>query len=142
MTVRVFWDGLEIPGPCFAGPLRRETSVLEVRDGLVSPWLAQKAPQLSSFAPLTLERALGADRAFDAWAALVAPFPGGPPPDPPAFRKTVTLTYGAGLGAVVAFRLLAAWPASYEILDNGEAAARERLTLVCEGFERLDDGPT
>ena len=138
MTVRVSWDGLEIAGPCAAGPLRRETSVLEVRDGLLSPWLVQMVPDLTRCPAITLDRPLGADRAFLAWAAQVAPFPVGPVPEPPDFRKEVTLEF-TGVGVLPRYRLVAAWPAAYEVLDQPDGLARERLTLVHEGFERLDD---
>ena len=138
MAVRVFWDGREIPGPCNAGPLRRDTGVLEVRDGLVSPWLVQPTPELSRFPALTLERPLSADRSFLDWAALVAPFPAGPTPEPPGYRKAVTLVYAAALGPA-RFRLEAAWPSGYDVLDQGEGPARERLTLVAGGFARMDD---
>lgn len=141
MAVRVAWDGAEVLGPCSAGPLRRLTSVLELRDG-GTPWLIQFAPELTRFEAVTLERNLGADRAFDSWAALVAPFPGGPPADPPMFRKTVTITYDAGTGAAVAFRLLAAWPIGYEVREGVEGSARELLTIVCDGFERLETPST
>ena len=134
MAVRVFWDGAEISGPCAAGPLRRETAVLELREG-GTPWLVRKSPELTRCLPLTIERALGPDRAFDAWAALVGPFPIGPTLEPAAFRKEVRLDYGAGC-TVGAFRLVSAWPVAYEVVD-GEDTARERLTLACEGFERL-----
>jgi hypothetical protein len=125
-----------------AGPLRRETVVLEVRDGLVAPWLVQNLPERSSVAPFTLERPLGADRSFDAWAAAVAPFPAGPTPEPPDFRKDVTVLFSAGVGATSAVRLVAAWPSAYEIVEGGDGQARERLTLVCEGFERVDWAPS
>ncbi|MGD9509538.1 MAG: hypothetical protein AB7I59_29290 [Geminicoccaceae bacterium] len=134
MPVRVFWGGAEIPGPCSVGPLRRETSLLELREG-GAPWLVRRSPELTRCLPLTIERDLGADRSFDAWAALVAPFPIGPTPEPVAFRKEVRLEYGAGCAAHV-FRLASAWPVAYEVVD-GEGAMRERLTLVCDGFERL-----
>ena len=139
MAVRVHWDGREIPGPCSAGPLRRETAVLEIRDGLLAPWLLQPTPELSRFPALTLERPLSADPSFLDWAGLVAPLPTGPTPEPPGFRKAVTLEYAAALGPV-RFRLEAAWPSGYEVLDAFDGPARERLTLVHEGFARLDAG--
>jgi hypothetical protein len=140
VAVRVSWDGQEVPGPCSAGPLRRLTSVLELRDG-ATPWLVQLAPELTRCEAVTLERALGCDRSFEAWAALVAPFPNGSTPEPPAFRKTVKLSYAAGTGGAAEFRLVAAWPVAYEIIDGAEGPARERLTLVFEGFERLNPMP-
>ena len=88
MTVRVILGRAGGPGALqWPGPLRRVTAVLELRDG-GTPWLVRSRPELTRCEPVTLERALGADRAFDAWAALVAPFPDGPTPDPAAFRKT------------------------------------------------------
>ena len=59
VAVRVSWDGQEVPGPCSAGPLRRLTSVLELRDG-ATPWRAQLCPELTRCEAVTLERALGA----------------------------------------------------------------------------------
>jgi phage tail-like protein len=139
MAIRVCWDGVEIPGISSVGALSRSTSVLELRD-VSAAWLIQKSPELTRYDPVTLERELGPDLAFQAWAALVAPFPNGPTPEPPAFRKDITIEYIDGGGSSVArYELRSAWPVRYDIIAELDDV-RERLTLVHEGFIRT--GPT
>ena len=124
--------------------MRRSTGFLELRDG-GSPWLVQKSPELTRYDPVELERELGPDRSFKAWAALVTPFPTGPTPDPPLFRKEVSIEFLAvSATPIITYRLIAAWPADYQIVSDGDGG-RERLTLVYEGFVRCPasslDGP-
>ena len=136
MRVHVAWDGAVVAGASLANSLRRTTSVLELRDG-AAPWLIEKSPELTRYDVVVLQRPLGPDTAFADWAALVTPFPSGPTPSPPAFRKDVTIESLDDADAPLAgYVLRSAWPAGYERLADADGAVVERLTLVHQGFER------
>ncbi|MFL5335223.1 MAG: phage tail protein [Geminicoccaceae bacterium] len=114
MRVVVAWDGAVVAGASLASPLRRTTSVLELRDG-AAPGLIQKSPELTRYDVVVLQRPLGPDTAFADWAAVVTPFPIGPTPSPPEFRKDVTIASFDDIDAPLAsYVLRAAWPAGYE----------------------------
>ena len=136
MRVLVAWDGAVVVGASLATSLRRITSVLELRDG-AAPWLIQTSPELTRYEPVILQRPLNSDTAFADWAALVTPFPGGPTPNPPAFRKDVTVECIDQADAILASYVLhSAWPVGYETLADADDIVVERLSLVHQGFQR------
>src|ERR1700761_6105150 len=79
---RVKWDGKYVAGISSVSPLVRHTQVIENREG-GDPSFAGKSLGRTTFDPITLERGLTQDTAFEDWANLV-------------------WRYGAGLGSEVA----------------------------------------
>ena len=140
VTVRVQWDGRVIPGVSRVSGLGITTQVISHRDG-GDPSVQRLSPGLSTFEPITLERGVTHDPAFEKWARQVAEASASNAP--PDFRKEVTVELLNEYGAVVAaFRVFRAWAASYRFTapalsgKGGADVAIEEITLACEGWER------
>ena len=67
---RVKWDGQYIPAISRVTGLIRSTEVVEHREG-GDPSTSRKSTGLTQFEPITLERGLTDDPAFENWANLV-----------------------------------------------------------------------
>src|SRR5450631_2689951 len=67
---RVKWDGNYVAGVSKVGALKRTTEVVKHRDG-GDPSTSHKSPGRSEFEPITLERGVTHDTAFEAWANKV-----------------------------------------------------------------------
>ena len=67
---RVKWDGKYVAGISRISELRRSTEVVEHREG-GDPSQARKSPGRTTYDPITLERGVTQDTAFEAWANLV-----------------------------------------------------------------------
>jgi tail tube protein gp19 len=67
---RVKWDGQYIAGVSRIGALRRVTEVIEHREG-GDPSSSRKSPGRTQFEPITLERGVTHDPAFEQWANKV-----------------------------------------------------------------------
>jgi len=137
---RVTWDGRHIAGVSRVSPLTRTSDVVEHREG-GEPSSSHKFPGRTAYAPITLERGLIDDRAFEEWANQVWQLRPGPESSL-NFRKDVTIELldeaGRTVRRYVVFRC---WPSEYQALPdldaNGQSAvAIERLTLQNEGWER------
>ncbi len=137
LNVRVVMDGRYVAAVAALGTLKRTTEVVSDPLG-AERTLARKMPGLSHYEPVTLERGLIHDAAFERWASR--------PPDVDAanaeadFRKDLTLEVCDEAGQVVsACRLLQCWPSACEVVagSGGNAAAIETLTLEHEGWERV-----
>lgn len=81
---RFKWDGRYVAGISRVSALVRTTEVVEHREG-GDPGTSHKSPGLTSHEPITLERGVTHDTAFEDWANLV-------------------WKLGAGLGAEVALK--------------------------------------
>jgi phage tail-like protein len=81
---RIKWDGRYVAGISHVSALLRRTEVVEHREG-GDPSISRKSPGLTAFEPITLERGVSHDTAFEDWANLVWKF-------------------GAGLGAEAALK--------------------------------------
>ena len=66
---RVKWDGRLVAGITHVSGLKRVTEVVEYRQGSGGP--SQKLPGRTSYEPITLERGITRDVAFEAWAKQV-----------------------------------------------------------------------
>jgi phage tail-like protein len=67
---RVKWDAQYVAGVSNISALKRATEVLEHREG-GDPSSSRKSPGRTRFEPITLERGLTYDHAFEEWANLV-----------------------------------------------------------------------
>jgi phage tail-like protein len=132
---RVKWDGRIVAGITKVSALKRTTDVVEYRDGNSGATL--KLPGVIGFDPITLERGITRDTAFEAWARLVAGVTGAPL----AFRKEVRLeVYNAHGRLALAYDVHRCWPSEYVALGPLEAGSEsgliQSLTLQNEGWER------
>jgi phage tail-like protein len=131
----VNWGGART-GMLRVSPLKWSTSVVSHRDGSNLTNAPQKAPGLTAYDPITLERELvQGDLDFQSWASEVA---GGT-----VARRDITITLLDGQRNVaVMFKLRSCWPSAYEAVSELNAdtshIAIERLTLEYESFLRSD----
>ena len=139
---RLKWDGQYIAGISKVSPLIRDTAVVEHRSG-GDPSFVHKGPGRTKWEPITLERGLTQDRAFEQWANLVSKYSAAPGSEVSLanFRKDITLEFYNEAGQLVlAYKLYRCWPSEYQALPdldaNANAVAIEELKLECEGWER------
>jgi phage tail-like protein len=139
---RVKWDGRYIAGVSFIGPLRRTTDVVEHREG-GDPSASHKSPGVTRFEPITLERGLSQDTAFEDWANLAWKLGAGLGGESALaeFRKEVRIELLNEAGQVVlAYVVHRAWVCEYTALPDlaadAAAIALERMKLVHEGWQR------
>jgi len=137
---RVILDGKAVPGVSKVSGLRRTTEVVLHRDGGL-PSHFQKAPGLTRFEPITLERGITHDTTFEDWADLAFNQQGDAAMSLKNFRKDMLIDLLNQQGSVVlAFMVYRCWVAEYQALPeldaNGNAVAIETITLEHEGFER------
>lgn len=138
----VNWGGASQP-MMSVSPLVRSNDVLEYRDGsdrLNSP---HKAPGITRYEPIVLERRLQPGNTdFYDWAQLVTVV-GGNYTD--ALRDLTIQLLDGQMNPVVTFRVTSCWPSSYEISGlngDGSAFVVERLTLEYDTWiwEEAGDG--
>ena len=122
--------------------LRRVTEVIRFRTG-EDPSNERRTPGVTAYEPITLERGVTHDVAFEAWANKLWALGRTPGAEVSLrdFRKNVRIELRNEAGQVViAYLLYRCWPAVYIPLAgldslNG-AVAIESLTLEHEGWER------
>ncbi len=135
----VNWGGVRI-GMTRVSPLKWSTSVVLHRDGANVANAPQKAPGLTAYDPITLEREIvRGDLDFQTWAQEVVGAGGGGS----GYKRDVTITLLDGQHNVaVVFRLKNSWPSAYEAVTELNAdtshVAIERLTLEYDSFLRVD----
>jgi phage tail-like protein len=138
---RVEWDGQYIPGISRISSLRRTTDVIAHREG-GDPSTDRKAPGRTDFAPITMERGLTQNRAFEEWANKVWMLgaPSGAEVSLKEFRKDIQIKlYNEAGQLVMAWTVFRCWPSQYALSDldaNADAEASEQITLENEGWQR------
>ena len=135
---RVKWDNKYVAGVSRVSGLERTTEVVEHREG-GDPSTSRKSPGLTQFAPITLERGLTQDSAFEDWANLVWKL--GSQMSLKEFRKDIIIELYNEAGQLVrAYHVYRCWPSEYQALSDLDANAAtvliEHLTLQNEGWER------
>jgi len=139
---RVIWDGHAVAGISRVSALRRITEAVAHREG-AGPNIFHLSPGLTKFEPITLERGVTHDTAFETWANLVW-HPGAAPEKEMAlatFRKDILIELCNESGQVViAYKVYRCWVSEYQALPNLDAdapgTAFQSLTLQHEGWER------
>jgi len=132
---RVKWDGRLVAGITHVSGLKWVTDVVEYRQGSGGP--PQKLPGRTSFEPITLERGITNDPAFETWAKKVKDVKG------PSLklRKEVRIEVYSEAGALMlAYEVHRCWPSEYvalSSLDIDERRLIQSLTLQHEGWERV-----
>lgn len=139
---RVKWDGRYVAGISRVGALRRHTEVVEHREG-GDPNLTRKSPGRTHFAPITLERGVSHDDAFEQWANLTWRLGAGPGAETALkdFRKDIVIELCNEAGQlVIAYRAHRCWVSEFHALPeldaNANCVAIQTLTLQNEGWER------
>lgn len=141
---RVRWDGRFVAGVSKVSALKRTTEVLSVREGgaLSRPL---RSPGKTAYEPITLERGITHDTAFEDWANQVFSMEGDSFVSLKNMRKDIQIElYNLAGQIVIRYNVYRAWVSDYEALpeldSQGDAmAAIERVTLQNEGWERDKD---
>ena len=148
---RLKWDGKYVAGFSKASNLKRTTDVITHRTGE-----AQNTPRhmlgQSSYQPITLERGVTHDVAFEQWANKVwddthstlndkQGGEGDKDASREGLRKNIVLeVYNEAGQKVFAYNIYRCWPSEFTALpemdDNGNAVAIQSLKLENEGWER------
>ncbi|HEY2246977.1 MAG TPA: phage tail protein [Bradyrhizobium sp.] len=139
---RVKWDGQYVAGVSKVSALKRSTEVVEHREG-GDPSTPRKSPGRTGFEPVTLERGVTHDPAFEQWAAKVWNLGAGPGTEVSLkdFRKDIVIEVHSEAGQLVlAYKVFRCWVSEYQALPdldaNSDAVMIERITLQNEGWER------
>jgi phage tail-like protein len=135
---RVKWDGKYVAGVSAVSPLRRTTEVISYRTGS-EPSTSRKAPGRICFDPITLERGVTHDAAFEEWANTAWRL--GSEVSLASFRKDIVIELLNEAGQKVkAYFVYRCWPSEYQALPeldaNANEVAIEKLVLEHEGWER------
>ena len=139
---RVKWDGRYVAGVSKVGPLRRETGVIEHREG-GDPSTSRKSTGRTKFEPIVLERGITHDIDFEQWANKVWNFGAGAGSEVSLadFRKDIIIDMFNEAGQkVLSYKVYRGWVSEYQAspdLDaNANAVAIQTLKLENEGWER------
>jgi phage tail-like protein len=139
---RLKWDNIYVAGISKCSGLSRTTQVVKHRDGAdaSTPHLS---PGQSEFKPITLERGVTHDLAFEAWAAKVWQVGAGLSAEVSLkdFRKNVILDFFNEAGQLaLSYKIYRAWVSEYQALPdldaNANAVAIQHIVLQNEGWER------
>jgi phage tail-like protein len=139
---RVKWDGRYVAGISHVSALRRKTEVVEHREG-GDPSSSRRSPGRTEYGPITLERGVTHDTAFEEWANQVWRLhaTAGMEVALATFRKDVGIElYNEAGQLVVAYKVYRCWVSEYQALPdlaaNGNAVLIQSITLQHEGWER------
>jgi phage tail-like protein len=129
-----------VAGVSKVSALKRKVELVEHRQG-GDPSTKHKSPGLASFEPITIERGISHDPAFEEWANLVYS-PEGPGGVSLAhFRRDITIElYNLQGTKVRAWNAYRCWVSEFtavpELDANANAIAFESIIVQNEGFER------
>lgn len=137
---RVKWDGEAVAGLSKASALQKKTEVVDWREG-GDPSHGRKLPGKTSYEPITLEKGVTHDPAFEAWANLVNDFSADAAMSLLNFRKEVVIDVHNLQGTVVlSYIVHRCWVSEYtaipELDASGNAVAIQTIVLQNEGWER------
>ena len=139
---RVKWDGRYVAGISRVSALVRSTEVVEHREG-GDPSTSHKSPGLTRYEPITLERGVTHDTAFEDWANLVWKLGAGLGAEVALkeFRKDIIIEFYNEAGQLVlAYRVYRCWVSEYQALPqldaDANAVAIQHIKLENEGWER------
>ncbi len=137
---RVMWDGNYIPGIMRVSPLLRSTEVIPQRRGGEQS-LETRAPGLTRYEPVLIERGITHDHAFEDWANKVWNLNAGMQEASSEFRKDILVDMFNEAGQLVLrYRLIRCWPSEYAALPqldaDGRSVAIESLLIEYEGWVR------
>ena len=138
---RVKWDGEYVAGLSKCSALKKTTEVVDWREG-GDPSHGRKLPAKTSYEPITLEKGVTHDEAFEAWANLVNNFQGDASMSLANFRKEnfVIDVYNLQGAVALSYIVYRCWVSEYTALPEldaaGSAVAIQSIVLQNEGWER------
>jgi phage tail-like protein len=139
---RVKWDGKYVAGVSKISALKRSTEVIEHREG-GDPSLSHRSPGRTKYEPITLERGVTHDVAFEQWANKVWNYGAGLGTEVSLkdFRKDIVLELLNEAGQIVmAYKIFRCWVSEWQALpdldSNANAVAIQHIKLENEGWER------
>ena len=139
---RVMWDGNYVAGVNKVSGLTRSTQVVSHREG-GDPSSSRKSPGQTDYTPITLERGVTHDLAFEQWANKVWTYgnAAGQEVSLKDFRKPITIELLNEAGQkVIAYNVYRCWVSEFtampELDASGNAVAIQSITLQHEGWER------
>ncbi len=144
---RVKWDGVYVAGISKVGALKRTTEVVEHREG-GDPSTVRKSPGRTKYEPITLERGITHDTAFQQWANKVWDYANAQAaPDQRTqevslkdFRKDIIIDVFNEAGQkVLSYYVYRAWVSEYQAMPeldaNANAVAIQTIKLENEGWD-------
>jgi phage tail-like protein len=139
---RLKWDGVYVAGVSKVSALKRTTEVVKHREG-GDPSSSRQMPGRTEYEPVTLERGVTHDPAFQEWALKTWNFGAGLGAEVSLkdFRKDIILeVYNEAGQLAVAYLIYRCWVSEYQTVSdldaNANAVAIEQLKLENEGWER------
>jgi phage tail-like protein len=140
---RVKWDGKYIAGVSRISALKRSTVPVIHREG-GDQNSSRLSPGVWLFEPITLERGITHDTAFEDWANLSYHDGSDPGMSLKLFRKDIRIELLNEQGMVAkAFNVFRCWVSEYQVLpdldSDAHAIAIESIVLQNEGWERDTD---
>ncbi|THI91947.1 MAG: phage tail protein [Nitrospira sp. CG24A] len=144
---RVTWDGKPVAGVSKVSALKRSTEVVEHRNG-GDPSTSRKSPGRSKYEPITLERGVTHDTAFEQWANKVWNLNSkdGAEVSLKDFRRDLIIeVYNEAGQLALAYKVYRCWVSEFQALPdldaNANAVAIQMLKLENEGWERDHEVP-
>lgn len=138
---RVLWDGKYVAGITKVSALKRTTETVDWRDGGSISQPVTIAGQ-TTYDPITLERGITHDTAFEEWANQVFNTNGDGAVSLKNLRKDVRIElYNLSGQLVIAYSVYRCWVSEYQAVPELDATgdvsiAIERITLQHEGWAR------
>jgi phage tail-like protein len=137
---RLRWDGKIVAGVSKCSALKQSTEPVSHREG-GDPSTSRITPSVWKYEPITLERGVTHDPAFEAWASLVWQTGGDALISLKNFRKDINLDLLNEQGVVAkSYKIYRCWVSTYQALPdldaNAHAVAIELMILQNEGWER------
>lgn len=139
---RVKWDGVYVAGVSKVSALSRTTEVVEHRTG-GDPSSPRVSPGQTKYEPITLERGVTHDPAFEQWANKVWNYGSGLGAEVSLadFRKDIIIEVMNEAGQVaIAYKVYRCWVSEFQALPEldggGNEVAIQSIQLQNEGWER------
>ena len=137
---RVKWDGRYVAGVTKVSALKRSTDVVEHREG-GQPGMELKSPGRTKFEPITLERGITQDHAFEDWANSVWRLGAQQETSIANFKKNISIdVFNEADELVLSYVVHRCWVSEYQALPDldadADAVAIEHIKLENEGWER------
>jgi phage tail-like protein len=140
---RVMWDGNYVCGVSKVSALKQTVDTINFREG-GDPNTQHVGPTLTKFDPITLERGITENPAFEKWARTVFDHENKNQPTLVGFRKDISIELLNEQGTIVRrYNVSNCWVSEHEMLPELDASsgayAIERLVIQHEGISR-DEG--
>jgi len=142
----VQWNNKTVAAVSKVSALTRSTQVVSWREG-GAPQGTRRLPGQTEYGPVTLERGITFDTAFEQWANKVWYYPNtgklGNEVSLKDFRMDINIQLMNQAGQLVmSYYVFSCWPSEYialpELDGSGNGVALESLTLQNEGWTRDD----